>query len=144
MRQYKMVMASHPLTGKRIKVQEHVMIWLLNQGLWQRGTTEVENGYVIHHVDFNPRNNDPSNLALLTYADHNKLHWEHDEERRKRVSASLKRNYASKTPEEKAARIAKARIAAAEKVRLHGPTDAQKENMRKARSAAYGGRRFTH
>ena len=34
----------------------------------------VPNGFVIHHLDCNPKNNEPSNLILLKGEDHSKLH----------------------------------------------------------------------
>ena len=34
----------------------------------------VKKGYVVHHVDFNPHNNELSNLQLLTRAEHMKVH----------------------------------------------------------------------
>jgi len=38
------------------------------------GLTEVPRGYVVHHCDFNPHNNDFSNLVLLSMGDHTRLH----------------------------------------------------------------------
>ena len=38
------------------------------------GLTEIPNGYVVHHIDGNKRNNDISNLALMTVSGHGKLH----------------------------------------------------------------------
>ena len=35
---------------------------------------DIPEGYVIHHVNFNPEDNDISNLALLTRAEHGKIH----------------------------------------------------------------------
>jgi len=35
---------------------------------------EIPEGYHIHHVDFNPLNNDPSNLTALTPEEHAKVH----------------------------------------------------------------------
>ena len=41
--------------------------------------TEIPNGCAVHHKDFNPLNNEPDNLKLLTNSDHSKLH--HKEKR---------------------------------------------------------------
>jgi hypothetical protein len=139
---YKKLTVSHPITGEHFQVQEHVMIWLLNKGLWQKGIVTIEAGWYVHHVDFNPHNNDPSNLLLLSSKQHSQLHWDHDAPRRKRVSDSLKKSWDNMNADERKARTEKMRIAAAEKVKREGYTDAQKENIKKARAAAYGGTRF--
>ena len=34
----------------------------------------IPSGYVIHHVDFNPRNNTPENLMLISKSEHHSLH----------------------------------------------------------------------
>ena len=36
--------------------------------------TEIPRGYCVHHCDFNPHNNDVSNLVLLTVGEHSALH----------------------------------------------------------------------
>lgn len=38
------------------------------------GLTEIPQGFVIHHIDFNKKNNDISNLCLMTISAHAKLH----------------------------------------------------------------------
>ena len=140
---YLLLTVKHPTEERNIQIQMHVYIWLLANGLWQKGQTALKRPFVIHHVDFNPRNNDIANLRCITQSEHTKIHWQHDSETRgERVSRALKRNYATKTPEEKAARIEKARLASIEKVKRDGPTLAQLEGLRKARSHAYGGKRF--
>jgi hypothetical protein len=138
---YRKLTVSHPVTGIRFQIQTHVFMWLLSNGLWQKGIIEIERGMIVHHKDFNRQNNDPSNLMLMTYSEHGKLHWEHDTERRKRVSEALKQNYATQTPEQRKARIEKAQKASAEKVRREGPSLGQIEGLKKARAAAYGGSR---
>lgn len=35
---------------------------------------EIPEGYHIHHIDFNPLNNDPSNLIAVTPEEHAKIH----------------------------------------------------------------------
>lgn len=37
----------------------------------------VPNGYVVHHVDFNPHNNVPSNLVIMSKSEHISLHNKH-------------------------------------------------------------------
>lgn len=57
------------INGKSIKL--HVYVWEKQNG-------EKPKGYDIHHKDFNKGNYDLSNLELLSYSDHQKLHagWE--------------------------------------------------------------------
>jgi hypothetical protein len=38
------------------------------------GLSELPGGFVVHHVDHNPTNNDLNNLALLTSSAHSRLH----------------------------------------------------------------------
>lgn len=38
------------------------------------GITEIPKGFCVHHIDRNPKNNDISNLALLSLSAHAKLH----------------------------------------------------------------------
>ncbi|MFA5048782.1 MAG: LAGLIDADG family homing endonuclease [Patescibacteria group bacterium] len=60
--------------------------WWLNNGKFASSTTEhkliaeffndkfVEKGYVVHHKDFNTKNNSPQNLEIMNFSEHNKLH----------------------------------------------------------------------
>lgn len=36
--------------------------------------TQIDKGFVIHHCDFDPLNNDISNLICMSMGDHNRLH----------------------------------------------------------------------
>lgn len=38
------------------------------------GIDKIPHGFVVHHLDKNPRNNDINNLALLTITAHNRIH----------------------------------------------------------------------
>ena len=38
------------------------------------GLTEIPRGWCVHHVDFNPHNNEFCNLVILTIGDHSSLH----------------------------------------------------------------------
>jgi hypothetical protein len=38
------------------------------------GITEIPKGWAVHHCDFNPENNNFSNLVLMKMGDHTKLH----------------------------------------------------------------------
>lgn len=47
---------------------------LLHRDVWTHYNGEIPKGYVIHHIDGNPSNNDISNLQLMTQSEHMKLH----------------------------------------------------------------------
>lgn len=40
------------------------------------GISEIPDGFVVHHIDQNPKNNDINNLQLMTREAHDKLHAE--------------------------------------------------------------------
>lgn len=46
----------------------------LHRCVWEYYNTKIPDGYEIHHKDFNPSNNDISNLQLLSVKEHKKLH----------------------------------------------------------------------
>ena len=50
----------------------------IHRVIWEYFNSEIPKGYVVHHIDFNPANNDISNLTLLTYSEHRKLHFKRD------------------------------------------------------------------
>ena len=52
------------------KVQEHILVWERANG------RKLPEGYDIHHIDGNGRNNDLSNLMLIEHGEHAKLHHE--------------------------------------------------------------------
>lgn len=51
------------------KKRLHVAIWENKNGKL------TEKGFVIHHKDFNPLNNNPDNLEILTHSEHRKIHF---------------------------------------------------------------------
>jgi len=58
------------------------MVWQPNDGRWQfthRAMIQAQDlhGKIVHHDDFNKRNNIPTNLVPKTWLEHNKLHAEH-------------------------------------------------------------------
>lgn len=63
----------------------------LHRDIWKFYNGEVPEGYDIHHRDFNPLNNELSNLQCLTHAEHLRIHTT---ERRKAgtLKAKLERN----------------------------------------------------
>ncbi len=127
---YKTIRVPHPVTGERIKILLHEYLWLVANGFWKKGQTSTPDGYELHHVDFNPFNNDLSNLRLVTHSEHVTIHWQIDRdakierfkarmaaitpeklaERIAKTSESLKAFNASLTDEERKARMAKIRI----------------------------------
>jgi hypothetical protein len=46
----------------------------LHRYVWEKINGDIPKGYCIHHADFNPLNNDISNLVLLTNGEHTALH----------------------------------------------------------------------
>lgn len=44
------------------------------RNIWEKEHGPIPDGHVIHHIDGNKYNNDISNLAMMTYKDHNQLH----------------------------------------------------------------------
>ena len=77
-------------TGRRQQLKpgnddNHLMFNLLNdegkqitiglyQLVWRQFYGEIPKGYVVHHVNFNPSDNRPENLVLLSHSEHAKLH----------------------------------------------------------------------
>ena len=47
---------------------------LLHREIWKHFNGEIPKGYVIHHIDGDPSNNDIANLQCLTQSEHMKLH----------------------------------------------------------------------
>ena len=46
----------------------------LHRAVWEHYNGSIPKGYVTHHKDFNPSNNDIKNLEILTKSEHRKLH----------------------------------------------------------------------
>ena len=68
---YVMVLKPYWYTGRvgSKHVFKHSVVMCQHLGL-----TEIPSGFVIHHIDHNPLNNDISNLIMLTKEAHGKLH----------------------------------------------------------------------
>lgn len=65
--------------GKRHPVRAHVYVWEKHNG-------KVPEGFSVHHLDKNPKNNDISNLALMSYSAHSSYHAkDHADESRQRM-----------------------------------------------------------
>lgn len=64
----------------------HVAIWEFYN------KKKVPKGYVIHHKDFNPFNNDIKNLECLSNVKHGKIHWEaRSKSSQNRIRANMQR-----------------------------------------------------
>ena len=66
------------------------------KGFYKRRADDVGRGQIIiHHADFNKKNNEPDNLIRMTWEVHQKIHQEHmkllwqDDQFRERVSAAV-------------------------------------------------------
>lgn len=136
---YEYIYRRNSTTNRIIQVHEHVFVCLSKLGLWQQGVCKTPKGYHVHHKDFSRTNNSPDNLELVTIAEHNKIHkdklisdgirgFEQDSNR-------MKKYYATTTPEQRKARIAKAKAKQVENLMKYGPNEAQLGNMTKARAA---------
>ena len=56
-----------------IKLEDHK--WrLYHVWFWKQTNGPLPKGHVIHHIDFNPLNNNLNNLQCLTIGEHMKLH----------------------------------------------------------------------
>ena len=51
---------------------------IYHRDVWEYYNGAIPKGYVIHHVDFNPLNNDISNLVCITPVEHSKIHYQHN------------------------------------------------------------------
>ena len=70
--------------GKKHPVRAHVYVWEKHNG-------KVPDGYSVHHLDKNPRNNDISNLALMSYSAHSSHHAkEHSEQSRENMNTIVR------------------------------------------------------
>ena len=58
----------HPLASSQGYVAEHHLVMESFLGHY------IEDGMVVHHKDFNKKNNDISNLQYMTISEHNSLH----------------------------------------------------------------------
>ncbi len=68
---YLMILKPEWYTGRK----EHTYVYYHHIVFCEAsGLSEIPKGFVIHHIDFNPKNNDISNLALMSISAHAKLH----------------------------------------------------------------------
>lgn len=53
----------------------------LHEEIWRDAHGDIPEGYEVHHADFDPLNNELSNLACVTIAEHKELHRERGRQR---------------------------------------------------------------
>ncbi|MFA5239790.1 MAG: HNH endonuclease signature motif containing protein [Phycisphaerae bacterium] len=59
---------------------------LLHRDIWEDANGPIPKGYIIHHKDGNPLNNEPDNLQCVSTKEHGQLHKEeYAEERREHI-----------------------------------------------------------
>lgn len=58
----------HPLASKGGKIYYHRHVASVAKGKW------IDGSYCVHHIDGNKQNNDPSNLQVISYRMHTRLH----------------------------------------------------------------------
>ena len=62
----------------------------LHRAVWEYFEGEIPKGYVIHHIDGNPANNNITNLQILTVAEHRKIH---SKDRIKRICSHCEKEF---------------------------------------------------
>ena len=62
------------LLFKILNDEGKLVVIYIHQLVWRQFNGEIPKGYAIHHVNFNPNDNRPENLVLLSHSEHAKLH----------------------------------------------------------------------
>lgn len=75
----------------------------LHRDVWELNNGPIPKGYVVHHIDHNPSNNDIKNLTVLSRSKHSSHHF--DKEKMLKITMEL-----CKTEKGKAQKIAAGRI----------------------------------
>ena len=78
------------INGKRVDTHHHVMEEILGR--------KLAKDEVVHHLDGNKLNNDPSNLQVMTRAEHSRLHMQgshNTEEAKAKISKSVSKAWES-------------------------------------------------
>jgi len=102
------------ITGNRNKIYEH---WAVSEFKYgnhpkqQDGVNRTSEDLSIHHVDFNPLNNHPDNLELLTWEEHGKRHSENLDKYRDKIADNRRgKTWEEYYGEERAAEIREKRF----------------------------------
>lgn len=118
---------------------EHVLIATMTEG------RKIEKGEHVHHVDFNPENNVPANLQVMSAFDHLSMHGRlaakaRSPQARKKVSDAQKRNWKN-NPKRKEALVefnksGRVRALRSEHAKNNNPTKDPKVRQKISRAAA--------
>ena len=74
-------LSSKKIDGRRKRLHVYV---------WEKYNGKVPKGYAVHHIDEDKRNNEPSNLTIITKKEHAVLHGEtKSEEQRERMAENV-------------------------------------------------------
>jgi len=63
---------SHSWNGGSRTYYHYKYVEIMENHIWRK----LNKGEVVHHIDFNPENNDINNLKLMTDSEHSKYHYE--------------------------------------------------------------------
>jgi len=62
------------ISTKRKQLRVNGKLKMVSHIIWEKNYGKIPMGYIIHHKDLNPENNDINNLLMLTRSKHTKLH----------------------------------------------------------------------
>ena len=79
------ISAFNQVLGKRVSIPRYHYNYLVASGDWSTGITTIPKGYVIHHKDNNPFNDELDNIELITISEHRKIHDAESSARRDKV-----------------------------------------------------------
>ena len=81
----------HPSCNSRKYVAEHRLVMEKKLGRY------LKSSEIVHHIDGNSSNNDPTNLVITSRKEHPHLHGSLSEEHRKKIGLGVRKHYATKT-----------------------------------------------
>jgi hypothetical protein len=82
--------------------RDHEQPGRLHMAIWEDvNARAIPAGHVVHHVDHDPENNDPGNLAVMSHGDHDRHHrtgLKRTSEARARIQAGVADSWARRQP----------------------------------------------